>query len=115
MRRKTVCLLAAFFIFLPLLAARAQAPTSRLIPFSLPTSLPPSTTQEVVVEMWDSSSGGTLIFAESYTGASAGPGLTSSASPTLEAVRPFELTHIRCTPPPLRSAPRTPSGSSENR
>jgi hypothetical protein len=46
----------------------AQDNTSRLIPFSLFMSLPPHTTQEVVVELWDASSGGALIFDESYAG-----------------------------------------------
>jgi hypothetical protein len=35
---------------------------------SLSTLLEPGTTQEVVVELWDASTGGTLQFSESYTG-----------------------------------------------
>ncbi len=73
MRRKTACLSAVLFIFLPLFSSKAQEATSRLIPFSLATSLPPLTTQEVVVELWDAGSGGVLIFSEAYTGANALP------------------------------------------
>ncbi len=47
--------------------AGAQDATSRLIPFSLVTTLPPSTTQDVVVELWDAATGGVLIFPETYT------------------------------------------------
>ncbi len=71
MWRKTICSFTAVFIFLPLFSSRAQDPSSRLIPFTLSTSLPPSTTQEVEVELWDASSGGALIFAEAYTGPNA--------------------------------------------
>src|ERR1700687_6032383 len=73
MRHQTMWFSVAVFIFLPVFASKAQDPTSRVIPFLLQTSLPPSTTQEVVVELWDSSSGGTLIFSESYTGVNALP------------------------------------------
>jgi hypothetical protein len=71
MRSKTVLLAAAVFSFLPTLVSLGQDNTSRLIPFSLSTFLPPETTQEVVVELWDASSGGTLVFSESYVGPAA--------------------------------------------
>ena len=58
---------AVILLLLPIFSSRAQDATSRLIPFSLSTSLAPGT-QEVVVELWDSPSAGTLIFNESYTG-----------------------------------------------
>ena len=73
MRCKTAWLSAVLFIFLPLFSSKAQDNTSRLIPFSLATRLPPLTTQEVVVELWDAASGGALIFSESYTGPNALP------------------------------------------
>ena len=53
MKRQTMWLSVAVFIFLPLFSSRAQEVTSREIPFYLQTSLPPGTTQEVVVELWD--------------------------------------------------------------
>src|SRR6266851_8953270 len=73
MTGKRVLFSAVIVVFLPILAVQAQEPTSRLIPFSLQTSLPPSTTQEVVVELWDAPSDGMLIFAESYGGPDALP------------------------------------------
>jgi hypothetical protein len=66
-------LLAVFLGFIPLFAAQAQDPTSRVIPFSLQTSLPPGTTQEVGVELWDAATGGALVFEESYVGPNALP------------------------------------------
>jgi hypothetical protein len=57
MKRQTVWLSAAVFIFLPLFSSRAQVVTSREIPFYLQTSLPPETTQVVVVELWDAGCG----------------------------------------------------------
>ena len=68
MRGKRIGSWALLFTLLPVFAALAQDNTSRLIPFSLSTSLPRQTTQEVVVELWDASSGGALIFDESYAG-----------------------------------------------
>src|SRR6516225_7481350 len=68
MRNKTAWVGAAAFTLLPMLVSLAQDNTSRLVPFSLSTSLPPDTTQEVVVELWDASSDGALIFSESYDG-----------------------------------------------
>jgi tail collar domain/collagen triple helix repeat protein len=59
---------AVVFTFFPLWSSRAQESTSRLIPFTLSTSLPPGTVQEVEVQLWDAASGGALIFDESYTG-----------------------------------------------
>src|SRR5712692_7148584 len=73
MRRPTLWLSAADFTLLPLFSSGAQEVTSREIPFYLPTSLPPGTTQEVVVELWDSASGGNLLFDESYAGPNALP------------------------------------------
>src|SRR5262245_9430412 len=58
MRGKKIGSWALLFTLLPVFAALAQDNTSRLIPFSLSTSLPPQTTQEVVVELWDAASGG---------------------------------------------------------
>ncbi len=71
MRCKELTFLVVVFSFLPLMSSRAQDATSRLIPFTLSTSLPPSTTQEVEVDLWDASSGGVLIFDESYSGPNA--------------------------------------------
>ncbi len=71
MRRKTVWFSAVVFVFVPLFSSTAQDATSRLIPFALRTSLPPQTTQEVDVQLWDAQSGGALIFDESYTGPNA--------------------------------------------
>jgi len=68
MRGKKIGSWALLFTLFPAFAALAQDNTSRLIPFSLSTSLPPQTTQEVMVELWDASSGGALIFDESYAG-----------------------------------------------
>jgi hypothetical protein len=59
--------------FAPLLRAEAQETTSREVPFYLLTSLPPRTTQEVVVELWDRPIGGVLIFDEPYAGPNALP------------------------------------------
>src|SRR5712692_5533218 len=73
MRRQTMWLSVAVFIFLPLFSSRAQVVTSREIPFHLQTSLEPGTTQEVVVELWDAGTGGNLVFDESYTGSNALP------------------------------------------
>src|SRR5713226_9147328 len=73
MRRRTVWLSAVVFVLLPLLSSRAQDPSFRLIPLTLRTSLPPQTTQEVDVQLWDAQSGGALIFDESYTGPNALP------------------------------------------
>ncbi len=53
-------LTAALFIALVPLFSRAQDNTSRLIPFTLSTSLTPGTTQEVVVELWDAAADGAL-------------------------------------------------------
>jgi len=61
-------LLGAAFTLLPVFASLAQDNTSRLIPFSLTTSLAPQTTEEVVVELWDAASGGSLIFDEAHAG-----------------------------------------------
>jgi len=69
--RRTVWLGGMVFSFLPVFVSLAQDNTSRLVPFSLSTLLPPETTQEVVVELWDAQSGGTLQFAESYDGPNA--------------------------------------------
>src|SRR5262249_12285071 len=55
------------------LFSRAQDNTSRLIPFSVSTSLAPGTTQEVMIELWDAPAEGTLIFDESYAGKDALP------------------------------------------
>jgi hypothetical protein len=67
MRNKTFWFsAAAVFTFFPLLSSRGQDSTSRLIPFTLSTSLPPGTTQELAVELWDAPSAGALIFDESY-------------------------------------------------
>ena len=71
MNYKTVRFSALLLIFLPLFSSSAQDPSSRLVPFTLATSLPPQTMQEVDVELWDASSGGALIFDESYTGSNA--------------------------------------------
>src|SRR5215471_7537395 len=71
MGRKTICFSVLMFISLPLFSARGQDPSSRLIPFTLSTSLPPLTTKEVQVELRDASSAGALIFSESYTGPNA--------------------------------------------
>ena len=46
----------------------AQETTSRVIPFTLSTSLPPGTIQQVSVELWDAATGGNLIFVEDYRG-----------------------------------------------
>jgi len=56
-----------FVVLVPLLS-RGQDNTSRLVPFTVTTSLTPGTTQEVVVELWDAPSDGALIFNESYAG-----------------------------------------------
>src|SRR5215468_4794052 len=71
MRSKVIWSWAVAFMVLPALASLAQDNTSRLIPFSLSTSLPPQTAQELVVELWDAASGGALIFDESYSGSNA--------------------------------------------
>src|ERR1700687_4189771 len=71
MNSKTARFSTVVFVFLPLLASMAQDNTSRLISFSLSTTLPAETSQEVVVELWDAASGGMLIFAESYDGPNA--------------------------------------------
>ncbi len=68
MKRQTMWLSVSVFVLLPVFASKAQDASSRLIPFSLSTTLQPQTTQEVVVQLWDASSGGALIFDESYTG-----------------------------------------------
>src|SRR5260370_15835249 len=73
MRRQTMWLSVAVFIFLPLVSSRAQEVTSREIPFYLPTSLPPFTTQEVVVELWDAAIAGNLLLDDSYVGTNALP------------------------------------------
>src|SRR6202158_1183182 len=56
-----------FAAFVPLASSQGQDATSRLIRFSLPTSLSAGT-QEVRVELWDAATGGTLIFYEVYAG-----------------------------------------------
>src|SRR5215813_13023286 len=71
MRSKVIWFWAFVFMVLPALASLAQDNTSRLIPFSLSTTLPPQTIQELVVELWDAPSGGALIFDESYSGSNA--------------------------------------------
>ena len=68
MRGKKTGSWTLLFTVLPLFASLAQDNTSRVIPFSVSTSLPPQTTQEVVVELWDAATGGTLQFSESYVG-----------------------------------------------
>src|SRR6202158_6126432 len=69
MEKRTAWVLTVAVILLPVTFSRAQEITSRVIPFNLPTSLPPGTTQEVVVELWSVASGGVRIFSESYAGA----------------------------------------------
>ena len=71
MRFQTRWLAVTIFVFLPLFSSLAQDNTSRLIPFTVNTSLAPGTTQEVVVELWDAPTDGALIFNESYAGADA--------------------------------------------
>src|SRR5215471_17995702 len=71
MRGKKIGSWALLFCAVPVFASLAQDNTSRLVPFSLSTLLPPETTQEVVVELWDAASGGTLQFDESYDGPNA--------------------------------------------
>src|SRR5712692_3102000 len=73
MKGKRVLFSAVIVAILPILAVQAQEPTSRLIPFFLQTSLPPSPAQEVVVELWDAPSDGMLKYAESYGGLDALP------------------------------------------
>ena len=68
MRPKSFWFTAVAVILLRSLNSLAQDPTSRLIPFSLSTSLPPGTTQEVVVELWNAASDGDLIVDEPYAG-----------------------------------------------
>lgn len=68
MKRQTIWLPVSVFVLLPILVSEAQDASSRLIPFSLSTTLQPQTTQEVVAQLWDASSGGALIFDESYFG-----------------------------------------------
>lgn len=54
------------------IAVWAQEPTSRHLPFSLLTTLPPGTTQDVQIELWDLPVGGLEpLLVESYTSASA--------------------------------------------
>src|SRR6266849_4882343 len=71
MRSKAAYAAAVLLVFLVSFVSRAQDNTSRLVPFSLSTGLPPGTSQEVMVELWDASSGGALVFSESYTGPNA--------------------------------------------
>ena len=71
MCRKTLSFFAVLFIFIPFHFTSAQQTTSRVIPFALSTSLPPTTTQEVTVELWDAATGGNLIFVEDYVGPNA--------------------------------------------
>src|SRR6202158_2052930 len=71
MRSKAAYRAGVVFMLLPMWVSLAQDNTSRLVPFTLSTALPPGTSQEVVVELWDASSGGTLQFSESYTGPNA--------------------------------------------
>ncbi len=68
MEKRTAWVLTVALILLPVTFSRAQEITSRVIPFNLPTSLPPGTTQEVVVELWAAGSEGKEVFSESYTG-----------------------------------------------
>src|SRR5713226_6427147 len=68
MSRKTLSIFAVLSVFIPVFFASAQQTTSRVIPFALSTSLPPTTTQEVTVELWDAATGGNLIFVEDYGG-----------------------------------------------
>ena len=43
--------------------------TSRVIPFNgVTTTLPPDTTQDVTVQLWDAATGGTLLFSEAQPG-----------------------------------------------
>jgi hypothetical protein len=60
-------------------SAQAQQ-TSRVIPFYLTTSLPPGTTQDVTLQLWDTANGGTLIFSESQ------PGVVVDASGTISVL-----------------------------
>src|SRR5713226_5979162 len=73
MRGNRVLFLGVIFGFIALFPAQAQDPTSRVIPFSLQTSLSPGTTQEVEVELWNAATGGALVFVESYAGPNALP------------------------------------------
>jgi len=61
-------LAAVVFVVLMPLSSWGQDNTSRLIPFTVSTSLAPGTMQEVVVELWDAPAEGMLIFDESYAG-----------------------------------------------
>src|ERR1700687_1659523 len=56
-----------FAAFVPLGSSQGQDATSRLIRFSLPTTLSAGK-QEGRVELWDAATGGTLIFYEVYAG-----------------------------------------------
>jgi hypothetical protein len=70
MRTRTLRVLVSAVSLLSSLVA-AQETTSRVIPFTLSTSLPADTPQEVSVELWDAAIGGTLIFVEDYVGPAA--------------------------------------------
>jgi hypothetical protein len=75
--RRTL-LIALALAVVALCSAHAQQ-TSRVIPFyAMATSLPPSTTQDVTVQLWDTASAGTLIFSESQPGVVVDPSGTIS-------------------------------------
>ena len=66
MTRKSLPLV--LMLWAALAALPAQEPTSRHIPLTLYTTLPPDTPdQTVTVEVWDAAAGGLLVFAEAQT------------------------------------------------
>ena len=69
MRHKTTWFLSCFLVLGMASLVRADDPTSRFFPLSrLASSLSPSSTGNVVqFEVWDSATGGTMIFAEPHT------------------------------------------------
>jgi hypothetical protein len=84
------------------LLSRAQE-TSRVIPFSnVGTTLPPGTTQDVTVQLWDAATGGTMLFSEAQ------PGLAVDENGNIR----FVFGSLTPGPPPGLNPANFPSGSS---
>ncbi len=65
LRRRLSRLVSAFALAAPALVAQQQSPTSRTIFFNgIQTTLPPSGTQDLTVQLWDDPTAGNLLFTE---------------------------------------------------
>lgn len=68
---RVVPAVALAIVLAPTLGAQRQSPTSRTIFFNtIRTTLPPSGTQDLTAQLWDDSTAGNLLFAESQPGVS---------------------------------------------